>query len=107
MKVLVTANTVPFVRRSGKSHRRAGSASGTGGCRSGLCTLPLPLFAPGRHLPAMAFCAAQDFNQPNGVRIDKVISLQFPALRGKYNDLRVWVMHQHRAVYELYAAGAQ
>jgi glycosyltransferase involved in cell wall biosynthesis len=44
----------------------------------------------------------QDFNNFNGYRVDKVIALQFPAYYVKHDDKVLWLMHQHRSVYELY-----
>ncbi len=44
----------------------------------------------------------QDFSNFNGFHIDKVIILQFPAYYVKHNNKTLWLMHQHRVVYELY-----
>ena len=52
----------------------------------------------------MAFTESTELNIPNGVSVDKVISLQFPSYGVQHDDHRVWLMHQHRAVYELYEA---
>src|SRR5690606_2758718 len=45
---------------------------------------------------------ALDMARPNGVTIDRVISLQFPGWGLAHPDHHVWVMHQHRGVYDLY-----
>lgn len=104
MKVLVTANTVPFMSGGAENHIE-GLVQHLEQAGVEVACVRFPFrFSPLEDISrAMAFCAAQDFNQPNGVRIDKVISLQFPAYGVQHSDLRVWVMHQHRAVYELYA----
>lgn len=44
----------------------------------------------------------QDFNEFNGYSIDKVIALQFPAYYVKHRSKIIWLMHQHRTVYELF-----
>jgi glycosyltransferase involved in cell wall biosynthesis len=36
------------------------------------------------------------------MRVDRVISMQFPGYGVRHPDHVVWLMHQHRAVYELY-----
>lgn len=51
---------------------------------------------------AMQFCEDLDVNRPNGQSIDRVISLQFPGYGLAHDRHVVWVMHQHRMVYELY-----
>jgi glycosyltransferase involved in cell wall biosynthesis len=58
-------------------------------------------------LKGMQFCEGFDLNIPNGQQVDRVISLQFPAYGVKHERHVVWVMHQHRAVYELYDQQAQ
>jgi len=45
---------------------------------------------------------AQDFTQINGITIDKVVALQFPTYYLKHPNKTLWLMHQHRAVYDLY-----
>ena len=50
----------------------------------------------------MAYTETLDLNRMNGIEIDRVISLQFPAYGVQHDQHVVWIMHQHRAVYELY-----
>lgn len=49
----------------------------------------------------MDYCAGQDVERFNGFHVDKVIALQFPAYYVKHPDKVLWLMHQHRTVYEL------
>lgn len=44
-----------------------------------------------------------DFNEFNGYKIDKLISLQFPSYYCKHENKTLWLMHQHRSVYDLYS----
>jgi len=53
---------------------------------------------------AMAFCDGYDLSAPNGQQVDRVISLQFPGYGMRHPQHVVWLMHQHRAVYELFDA---
>jgi hypothetical protein len=50
----------------------------------------------------MAFCDGYDLSAPNGQRVDRVLSLQFPGYGMRHPQHVVWLMHQHRAVYELF-----
>lgn len=45
----------------------------------------------------------QDFNSFNGYQVDCVIALQFPAYYVQHDNKVLWLMHQHRSVYELYS----
>jgi glycosyltransferase involved in cell wall biosynthesis len=60
-------------------------------------------FSPESYLEtSMNYCLANDFHNFNGHEVDKVIALQFPAYYVQHPNKVLWLMHQHRAVYELY-----
>jgi glycosyltransferase involved in cell wall biosynthesis len=105
VKILVTANLVPFVH-GGATYHVAGvvSALQQAGHTVELLRLPFRFSPESDILRAMAHAASLDLVQPNGVSIDQVIGLQFPGYGIAHPDHRVWVMHQHRAVYELFDA---
>ena len=44
----------------------------------------------------------QDFQNFSGYSIDKLISFQFPAYYANHPNKTIWLMHQHRAVYDQY-----
>lgn len=48
------------------------------------------------------FWINQDFNNFNGYEVDKVIAIPFPSYYVNHKDKIVWLIHQHRVVYELY-----
>jgi glycosyltransferase involved in cell wall biosynthesis len=50
----------------------------------------------------MDHCLATDFMRFNGGQIDRMICLKFPAYMIKHPDKRIWLLHQHRAAYDLY-----
>ncbi|MGF7136353.1 glycosyltransferase involved in cell wall biosynthesis [Paraburkholderia sp. EB58] len=105
MKILVTANLVPFMH-GGATYHVAGvvRALQQAGHAVELLRLPFRFSPESDVLRAMAHAASLDLVQPNGVSIDQVIGLQFPGYGVAHPDHRVWVMHQHRAVYELFDA---
>lgn len=106
MKVLLTANHVPFIRGGAESHiGNLAHALHAAGHDVEVLRLPFR-FSPDSAIDsAMAAARALDLSQPNGITIDRVISLQFPVWGLTHPDHRVWVMHQHRAVYDLYDEG--
>ncbi len=103
MNVIVTANIVPFMQGGAEIHI-GGLVKNLRAAGVNVECVRFPFrFSPLADISqAMAFCESQNFNQPNGIRVDKVISLQFPAYGVQHDDQRIWVMHQHRAVYDLY-----
>lgn len=50
----------------------------------------------------MDFCAQLDFNSFSGYPVDRLICLQFPAYYIQHDHKCIWLMHQHRSVYDLY-----
>jgi glycosyltransferase involved in cell wall biosynthesis len=104
MKIIVTANSVPFMP-GGADYHINGLVSQLRHYGHEVELLRFPFrFSPEAEVQRlMGFCEGTDLNMPNGVPVDKVISLQFPAYGVQHDDHRVWIMHQHRAVYDLHA----
>jgi glycosyltransferase involved in cell wall biosynthesis len=103
MKIIVTANRVPFMP-GGADYHIDGLVSQLRHYGHEVELLRFPFrFSPESEVQRMMrFSEATELNMPNGVPVDKVISLQFPAYGVQHDDHRVWIMHQHRAVYDLY-----
>lgn len=103
MKILVAATITPFLHGGADNHIHGlVRALKEAGHSTELLRLPFK-FEPATDVErSMDYAAGLDMNNPNGIQIDRVISLQFPAWGLQHADHWVWVMHQHRAVYELY-----
>jgi glycosyltransferase involved in cell wall biosynthesis len=103
MRILVTASHAPFLHGGGERHvDNLCAALRTGGHEVALLRLPFK-FAPESDIErAMAFCDGYDLSAPNGQHVDRVISLQFPGYGMRHPRHVVWLMHQHRAAYELF-----
>ncbi|HAA46068.1 MAG: group 1 glycosyl transferase [Halomonas sp. 54_146] len=103
MRILLNATLVPFMRGGADYHIEGVSkALREHGHEVELLRLPFR-FSPEndiRHL--MDYVESLDMSAPNGVTIDRAISLQFPAWGITHPEHTVWVMHQHRACYELW-----
>jgi glycosyltransferase involved in cell wall biosynthesis len=99
----VTANLVPFIH-GGATYHVNGVVDALRQAGHDVELLKLPFrFSPETDIVrAMEHATSLDLVQPNGVSIDRVISLQFPGYGIAHPDHCVWVMHQHRAAYELY-----
>ncbi len=103
MRILIPSVQVPFIS--------GGSVLMTQGLKNALIkmghevevvTIPFK-FSPHSYIEdLMEFWKKQDFNNFNGYHIDMVIALQFPAFYVQHKNKILWLMHQHRAVYELY-----
>jgi glycosyltransferase involved in cell wall biosynthesis len=103
MRLIVTANIVPFMP-GGADYHIAGIVEQLRAHGHEVELLRFPFkFSPLADIRRMmTFSETTELNIPNGVSVDKVVSLQFPSYGVQHDDHRVWLMHQHRAVYELY-----
>ena len=105
MRIIIPSIKVPFIR--------GGAELMTKGLRDALLrnghdveivTIPFK-FSPKSYIENLIdIWNEQDFNEFNGYHIDRVIVLQFPAFYVRHNHKILWLMHQHREVYELYDA---
>lgn len=103
MKILVTANLAPFMTGGAEAHLEGLThALRAEGHRVEVLRLPFTFNPEASIERLMRFAGELDMNHPNGQRIDRVISLQFPGYGIQHDHHIVWLMHQHRAVYELY-----
>lgn len=103
MRILIPSIQVPFIS--------GGSTLMTQGLKNALIrhghevevvTIPFK-FSPQSYISdLMDFWKKQDFNNFNGYHIDMVVVLQFPAYYVQHENKVLWLMHQHRSVYELY-----
>ncbi|RXK12282.1 glycosyl transferase [Halarcobacter mediterraneus] len=103
MRILIPSIQVPFIS--------GGSILMTQGLKNALIkaghevevvTIPFK-FSPHSYIEDLIeFWKKQDFNNFNGFHIDMVIVLQFPAYYVQHKNKVLWLMHQHRSVYELY-----
>ncbi len=103
MKIIVSANSVPFMSGGAEYHINGlVTQLQNQGHKVELIRFPFR-FQPEADIEhLMAYCQGLEFNAPNGVQVDKLISLQFPAYAVQHDNHSVWVMHQHRSVYELF-----
>lgn len=103
MKVLIATVQVPFLRGGAELLTEGLHAALR---RSGhqVDTLALPFrFSPlGEVVQSMRAWQQQDWSQWDAGRADRLIALRFPAFHVQHPDKRVWLLHQHRAIYELW-----
>lgn len=105
MRILIPSVQVPFID--------GGATLMTNGLKDALLehgheaeivTMPFK-FSPNSYIQdSMQNWKNQDFNDFNGINIDRIISLQFPAYYTQHRHITLWLMHQHRSVYDLYDA---
>ncbi len=104
MRVAVINTQVPFIHGGAEVH--AGNlvdAIRANGHEAELIALPFKWYPAEVLLDHMTLCRMVDVTESNGVRIDKVIGLKFPAYLAPHPDKVLWILHQHRTAYDLWA----
>lgn len=104
MRLLVTANHTPFIAGGADYHVQGlVAALRRQGHRVECLRLPFH-YGEAQIRRQMHYVDGLEVVLPNDVRVDRVISLQFPGYGVSHPDHVVWLMHQHRACYELFDA---
>lgn len=103
MRVAVATVQVPFIFGGAELMTRGLCAALTrAGHQVDMVTMPFRFGPPAAVLESMAAWEAQDFARFDCGPIDQVIALKFPAFYLSHPNKRLWLMHQHRSVYELF-----
>lgn len=102
-RLLVLASQVPFVRGGAESHAvNLVGALREAGHQAELLALPFK-FEPLEHHDWMMRAAEElDLAVFGRHRVDGVISLLYPMWGARHERHVSWIIHQHRAVYDLY-----
>ncbi|MED5619504.1 glycosyltransferase family 4 protein [Ideonella sp. BN130291] len=103
MKVAIATVQVPFIN-GGAEIMTQGllDALRAAGHRTEVVTLPFRFGPPAAVRENMDWWQALDFDGFDCGAIDRVVALKFPAFYLRHPEMRVWLMHQHRSVYELF-----
>ncbi len=103
MRIAVCHPQTPFVRGGAETHTdavcRALSAAGH---EAEIVTVAGKWYPATEVVHQMAVWRSLDLSESNGLKIDGVIALKFPAYLVKHERKIVWLIHQHRSAYELW-----
>ncbi len=103
MRIVIPSVQVPFIR-GGAEVMTHGlfQALKKAGHDVEIVTAPFKFFPEREIFHLIDFWTRQDFRSFSGYEIDCVIALQFPAYYTRHDNKVIWLMHQHRAVYDIY-----
>jgi glycosyltransferase involved in cell wall biosynthesis len=103
MRIAICHPHTPFMRGGGEMHtERLAEALRQAGHEVDVVALPFKWYPPSELVYQMGLWRSIDLSEANGVEIDLVIALKFPAYLVRHERKIVWLIHQHRAAYELY-----
>ena len=103
MRIIITTTQVPFLNGGAEVH--AAGLLGhlrEHGHQVEIVTMPFRFSPPKEVLRTMDVWASQSLDRLDCGPVDRVICLKFPSFYVQHDDKYIWLLHQHRSVYELY-----
>lgn len=103
MRIIIATVQIPFVSGGAESHAEGlKSALIAEGHEADIVTVPFNPAVPERIPDQMLACRLLDLTEIHGTPVDRLIALKFPAYLIPHPNKVVWVLHQHRAAYDLW-----
>ena len=103
MRIVIATVQIPFVSGGAESHAAGLKAAlEREGHEAEIVTVPFNPAEPERIADQMLACRLLDLTEIHGTRVDRLIGLKFPAYLIPHPNKVVWVLHQHRAAYDLW-----
>jgi glycosyltransferase involved in cell wall biosynthesis len=103
VKVAIATVQVPFI--SGGAEVLATSLQHElrrRGHEAEIVSIPFKWYPPERLLDCMLMARLMDLSEINGMPIERVIALKYPAYYNDHPNKVCWLLHQHRQAYDLY-----
>jgi glycosyltransferase involved in cell wall biosynthesis len=103
LRIVIATVQVPFVR-GGAEVLAEGlrEVLHVRGHEAEIVTVPFKWYPPERILDQMLICRLLDLTESSGGAVDRVIGLKFPAYLISHANKVLWLLHQHKAAYELW-----
>ena len=103
MRIAVCHPQTPFVSGGAETHTEAlVRALRDGGHEAEIVSVAGKWYPPTELVHQMGVWRSMDLSESNGLKIDAVIALKFPAYLVRHERKIVWLIHQHRTAYELW-----
>ena len=103
MKIVISAIQTPFIQGGAEYLiKNLKTALINLGHEVELVTLPFKFFPESYINYLIDICCNLDYSDFSGYQPELMIALQFPAYYIKHPNKILWIMHQHRTVYDLY-----
>jgi len=103
MRILVCHPQPPFMSGGAETHAnglvRALRAEGH---EAEMATIPFRWAPPSELVHQMAMWRSLDIAEANGIEVDAVVAMKFPAYLVRHPRKIVWLIHQQRTAYELW-----
>ena len=103
MRILIATAQVPFITGGAESLAEGlRDALRAAGHEAEIVAIPFKWYPPERILDHMLACRLLDLTEVAGTSVDLVVGLKFPAYLIPHPRKVLWILHQHRAAYDLW-----
>jgi glycosyltransferase involved in cell wall biosynthesis len=103
MRVLIATTKTPFVTGGAEVHaEELRNALTRAGHQAAIIAIPFKWYPPERIVEQMLAIRLLHLADLNGLRVDRLIGLKFPAYLAQHPDKVLWILHQHRQAYDLW-----
>ncbi len=103
MRIVIATTQVPFVRGGAELHAEGlRDALRTAGHDAEIVSIPFKWYPPEKIMNHILACRFLDLTESSGTPIDLLIGLKFPAYLIPHPHKVLWILHQHRAAYDLW-----
>ncbi len=100
--ILICTTQIPFTTGGAEYHvANLRAALEQAGYNAEIAALPFKWYPPGEMMRGALAWRLLDVTEANGKTIDLVIGMRFPAYLVAHPNKVLWIMHQHRAAYNL------
>jgi len=104
VRIIIATTQVPFVRGGAEMHAKGlQDALLAEGHEAEIVAIPFKWYPPERILDHILACRLLDLSESNGAPVDRVIGFKFPAYYVSHPHKVLWILHQHRTAYDLWA----
>lgn len=105
MRILIATTHVPFVEGGAEAHcQRLEAALRAAGHSVDTARIPFKWYPPERVPEHVLANRLLDVTESNGVPIDLLIGMKFPAYHLRHPRKVHWIIHQHRTAFEMYGS---
>ncbi len=103
MRILITTAQVPFVDGGAEALSRSlKNALIKNGHEAEIVSIPFRWNPPQRIHEHLLACRLLDLQECNGLKVDRVIGLKFPAYHIRHPNKVTWIIHQFRTAFEMW-----
>lgn len=105
MRIVISTVHVPFISGGAETHALSlKNALIAKGHEAEIISIPFKWYPPERIHEHVLACRLLDLSEANGLKIDQVIGLKFPAYHVRHHNKVNWIIHQFRTAFEMWGS---